>query len=82
MSSESWKLYNSGSRKLLSSVTEVSQFHDCDKMFLLSTATRYDRRKPLTSKEAEDLVEIRRRHFRLSRFPVKFSNGYAIEARR
>lgn len=83
MNSESLKLYKTGSpRQLLTSVTEVSEFHNYDNMFLISTITRNDRRKPLTCKEAEELVEIRRRYFRMSRFPVKLSSGYEIQARR
>lgn len=83
MKSESWKYHNSGCRrKLLCSVSEVSEYHNCDKMFLISTITRNDRRKPVLSKEAEELVEIRRRHFRMSRFPVKCFDGYEMKARR
>lgn len=70
-----------GQRKLLTSVSEVSEFHN-DKIYLLSTVSRNERRKPMTSKEAEELVEIRRKHFRQSRFPLKFSDGYEIQARR
>lgn len=83
MSADSLKILKTASRRnLLTSVTEVSEFHNHDKMFLISTVTPCNRRNTLTCKEAEDLIEIKRRHFRMSRFPVIFSSGYEIQARR